>query len=247
MYNITLLLFSLSVFFVPGCSSVSCGRSRRSCHVTAHKAADAAAAKAEIIHPIWGQTEGAFKAVIRNQAARVQTRRFCCITRTHGPSWIERIREEKEGVSLVSPSITAGAHIKHLSGWLCSCCGASFSFLLSFVCIRGHHKGRLISHPVRSLHERGAGREGSESAVVVAAAPVRVYVHRAGTGRQKEGHCHVTQQQPMLQQQQRQRIHMLHGTRHGGATTGQDVVYVQQRVAIKAYSPRECERESKAL
>lgn len=240
------------LLLLAGCSSVSCGRSRRCCqHVTAHKAAEAAAAKAELIHP--AARLKAHRGISKSEAARVQTRRFCCSTigsiYYDGPSRIERTREEeKERVSLVLPSITAGAtHIQHRHREWCSCCGSSSLFLLSFVCIRGHHKGHLISHPVRSLHERGAGRESSESAVVVAAAPVRVYVHRAGTSNQdqKEGHeCHETQQQSMLQQQQRQRVQMLHGTRHGGATTGQDVVYVQQEVAIRAYySLRESERE----
>lgn len=45
----------------------------------------------------------------------------------------------------MSSTITAVGHIQHhrLPGWLCSCSGAFFSFL-SFVCIRGHHKGRHI-------------------------------------------------------------------------------------------------------
>lgn len=138
------------------------------------------------------------RARYKNEAARVQTSRFCCSTRVHGPSRIERIREEeKERVSLVSNLhySRSSRQASSLRGVVVFVCGASFLSLLPFVCIRGQHEGRLISHPVRSLHERGAGREISESAVVVAAAAVRVYVHRAGTGRQKKGLCHATQQQ----------------------------------------------------
>lgn len=73
--HLVLLQYSLLVLLVAGCSSVSCARSCRCYHFTAHKSAEAAATKVELIGPYLSEARvKPHRSSYKNEAARVQNR-----------------------------------------------------------------------------------------------------------------------------------------------------------------------------